>query len=207
MEDLKGYLRGLAIFALIIVLLILTSCTPDEDFETCTGGCETFMELPGTLDENGYYHIDLDFSGLYLPWFIIDVYATPATPDNRYNGISVIEAEFDSDTFWNLGDNVIFQVPLYNPFESYLTSSGYTLPATIQEISIDYFQGITLNIVQNTGIYFNETDNPELMHTRRVVGPFPPQIVGDTITIYSEIYWEAGNDSMFKELSAKFIIE
>ena len=192
----------------IILLLLFYSCSKEElNEEPCTGGCEVYMELPGILDENGYYHIDLDFTGLYLPWFIIDLYATPASPKNRYNGISVIEAEFDSDTFWNLGDNVIFQVPLYNPFESYSTSTGYTLPATFEEIGIDFFQGITLNIVQNSTIYFGNDRNSDKMHTRRVVGPFPPQIIGDTITIYSEIYWEAGNKSMFRELSAKFIVE
>lgn len=192
---------------LLAVLSFMFSCTSEDISTTCDGLCDVYMEIPGRLDSNGYYHVDLDFTGLYLPWFIIDVYATPSSLENRYNGISVIEAEFDSNTFWNLGDNVIYQVPLYNPFESYTTSSGYTLPATIEEVSIDFFQGITLNIVQNTTLYFNTTGNPDLMHTRRVVGPFPPQIVGDTITIYSEIYWEAGNDSMFKELSAKFIVE
>ena len=193
-------------FIILILLVLFASCSKDALPEACSGGCDARMELPGYLDSNGYYHVDLDFNGTYLPRFSIDVFATPILPEYQYNEISVVSAEFDSDTFWKLGENLIYKIAYYNPFSSNYTSSS-VLPSRIEELTLDIFAGQEINIVQNTEIYFKENKPSQELYTKRIVGPFPPQIVGDTITIFAEIYWEAGNQSKFQYLEEKFIVE
>ena len=193
-------------FIVLVLLILFASCSKDSLSETCSGGCDARMELPGYLDGNGYYHIDLDFTGEYLPRFNIDVFATPIVPEYQYNEVSVVSAEFDSDTFWKLGENLIYRVSYYNPFNSEYTSST-VVPSRVEELTLNLFTGQEVNVVQNTEIYFRENKPSAELFTKRIVGPFPPQIVGDTITIYAEIYWEAGNYSKFQYLEEKFIIE
>ena len=46
------------------------------------------------------------------------------------------------------------------------------------------------------------------MYGKRIVGPISPQILNDTINIYSEILWEAGSNYRVKDdLIAKIIIQ
>ena len=46
------------------------------------------------------------------------------------------------------------------------------------------------------------------MQSKRVLGPFIPQMIGDTITIAMKIQWDAGIYSQTKEdYLAKFIVE
>ena len=40
------------------------------------------------------------------------------------------------------------------------------------------------------------------------MGPIPPQLKGDTVTVYMEMFWDAGNASILKDhYREKFIIE
>ena len=53
---------------------------------------------------------------------------------------------------------------------------------------------------------FNENDNNYT--SRRVVGPFPPELVGDTISLYMKVMWEFDNTFIEKEgYMEKFIVE
>ena len=155
---------------LLVVLLLSVSCSKEDILSTCEGDCEAYMELPGYLDENGFYHIKLNWEQQYLPRFSIDVYATPTSPELRYNKVPVVSAEFTSDRVW-------------------------------------YFNGEELNVVQGTEIYFRETGEPNILYTKRIVGPFPEEIKGDTINIQSEVFWEAGSYSKLKYIYSKFIVE
>lgn len=198
---------NLYIVLVLTLVSFFTSCSKEDSIsEACPGGCTSRMKLPGYLDDNGFYHIDLDFTGTYLPRFSIDVFATPILPEYQYNEVSVVSAEFDSNTFWKLGENLTYKISYYNPFSSNYTSSS-ALPSRVEELTLDIFAGLEVNIVQNTEIYLSENKLFSELYTKRIVGPFPPQIVGDTITIFAEIYWEAGNQSKFQYLEEKFIIE
>ena len=62
--------------------VLFFSCTVDDlpSSPCIDGDCDAEMVLPGYLDENGYRHIDLDFTGEYLPWFQVDVFADKVLP-------------------------------------------------------------------------------------------------------------------------------
>lgn len=174
--------------------------------DTCPGGCDARMLFPVQADANGYYHIALDWTGDYLPWFYVDVEATPVDSLYKYNGDSVVEARFDSNTSWILGTNLVIQQPLYNPFFGNYTSSWNPIPASWTNVNLPQYAGTEVNIAQNTNLYFSEKNGT--LHTRRVLGPFPPTMVGDTITVYMKVYWEAGELSTSKDnFSQKFIVE
>lgn len=68
------------------------------------------------------------------------------------------------------------------------------------------FQNDYLPVVQGTNIYLSLQSSGR-MYGKRIVGPIPPEMVGDTITIYPQIMWDAGNAYQVKDFSLKFIIE
>lgn len=194
-------------FAWFLILLLSLSCeTEDPRPNPCISGvCDAKMFLPGEKDQNGYYHIKLNWNSDFMPYFFIQVVATEVIPEFRYNKVSVVSAKFDSDTFWTL-DGVTWREPLYNPFTSNRTSSGTWLPTEITELNIDFFKGIDINLAQGSEVYFHVKD--ELFYTKRSIGPIPPQLKGDTVTVYMDVFWDAGNYSVQrKDFFEKFIIE
>ena len=174
--------------------------------ETCPGGCDAQMIFPVKADANGYYHIDLNWDGEYLPWFYVDVEATEVDNEYKYNNNSVVEATFDSNTSWIIGSDLIIQQPIYNPFFGNYTSSWEPIPTEFVDVELPQYTGIELNIAQGTKLYFSKKNGK--LKTRRVLGPFPPAMKGDTITLYMKVYWEAGPLSFTKDdFSQKFIVE
>lgn len=155
----------------LFILILFASCTKDELFyPICADGdCNAQFYIDYPQDENGYYHIDLDFSKEYLPNFDIEVDASVTHPRWWYNDSPVIVAVFETDTYWEY---------------------GYDL----------------LPIVQSSKIYFNQY-NSTRAYSKRIVGPFPREMKGDTITIYPTIMWDAGNSYKKETFSLKFIIE
>lgn len=200
-------LRAICAAGFAFVFILTQACTPEPLDSPCiSGDCDARMIFPSPADENGYYHVQLDWTREYLPYFAVDVEASSISEEYRYNGVPVVEAEFDSDTEWRLGDNVVFTEPLYNPFTSNTTSAGNPLPVGTKTVNLSQFSGITLNIVQGTGLYFKEVDGK--LYTRRIVGPIPPAVIGDTITLYMKIFWDAGSKSIFKNhYKESFIVE
>jgi len=174
--------------------------------ETCPGGCDAQMIFPVEADANGYYHIDLNWDGEYLPWFYVDVEATEVDNEYKYNNNSVVEATFDSNTSWIIGSDLIIQQPIYNPFFGNYTSSWEPIPTEFVDVELPQYAGTELNIAQGTKLYFSKKNGK--LKTRRVLGPFPPAMKGDTITLYMKVYWEAGPLSFTKDdFSQKFIVE
>jgi hypothetical protein len=192
--------------AACLILLSTASCTVDPVApDTCPGGCDAQMLFPVQADTNGYYHIGLDWTGEYLPWFYVDIKATPTAPEYQYNGDSVVEARFDSNTSWVLGDDLVIQQPIYTPFGSY-TSNWLPIPTSWVDVKLPQYKGEEINIAQNTSLYFSEKNGS--LYSRRILGPFPPAMKGDTITVYMRVFWEAGEHSVLKDnFSQKFIVE
>ena len=152
------------------------------------------------------YHIDLNWDGEYLPWFYVDVEATEVDNEYKYNNNSVVEATFDSNTSWIIGSDLIIQQPIYNPFFGNYTSSWEPIPTEFVDVELPQYAGTELNIAQGTKLYFSKKNGK--LKTRRVLGPFPPAMKGDTITLYMKVYWEAGPLSFTKDdFSQKFIVE
>lgn len=197
---------GLALFAAAAAVI---SCSKDDTpfLDTCTtGDCNAQMIFPTNADSNGYYHIPLDWSRDYLPYFIVDVEADPIIEELRYNGISHVQARFDSDTSWKIGDTLVYSIPLFQPFFGLYTQDGNQLPETWIDVELSQFEGIEVNIAQNTAIQFKQQGSK--LVSRRVLGPFIPQMIGDTITVAMKVTWEAGNYTVTKEnFLQKFIVE
>lgn len=187
--------------------LLIYSCTPEPFLpSTCmSGDCNAYIEFYKQKDANGYYHIELDWTGEYLPYFFVDVYADKTDDYYRYNDMSVVTARFDSDTSWIIGDTLVIRQSYYNPFGN-TTQQGVPLPAGYTEVSLPQYIGTEVNIAQKSPIYFHE--NNQGFSTRRYLGPFIPQMIGDTITVYMKVNWDAGMQSVIKsDYLEKFIIE
>lgn len=185
---------------LFFLVMFIFSCSPEEDNLYLPLDPEATMVFPSEQDENGYYHVDLDWNQEYYPYFSVDVVA-----DKIEN--SIVSARFDTDTYWVLGDSIAFSIPLYSPYNGLENYQGTPIPVRDTIIYLNQFQGTILPIVQNdTRIYFNENDNNYT--SRRVVGPFPPELVGDTISLYMKVMWEFDNTFIEKEgYIEKFIVE
>ena len=205
---MEKLVRKIFIFAGMILFLSILGCQDPEvpSPQICISGeCDAKMLIPGELDENGYYHVKLNWNTDFMPYFSMDIVATEVIPEYRYNKISVVSAEFDSDTFWTL-DGVAWQEPLYNPFTSDVSSSGTWLPTEVTELTIDYFEGVDINIAQGTEVYFSKKN--DIFYTKRTIGPFPPDLKGDTVTVFMEVFWDAGNHSVLKnDFFTKIIVE
>ena len=50
-------------------------------------------------------------------------------------------------------------------------------------------------------------ENIKELYGKRIVGPFPPEMEGDTINIKAVIFWDAGINYLEKEISIDFIVE
>ena len=65
--------------------------------------------------------------------------------------------------------------------------------------------GLVVDVIQESSVYFSESgDN---LRSRRVVGPFPPEMIGDTVTVHMEVFWDAGMNSEILRYSEKFIVK
>jgi len=206
----RGNLRAFRAAATVGLLSFFISCTPDSTAPmVCeTGECDAYIESMYYKDENGYTHVDLDWNSEYLPYFTIDIHATRTVPQFYYNDQPVVSAEFDTDTYFVLGDSLAFVIPLYSPYLGLETYEGFPIPVRDTIVYLNQFAGTVLPIVQNdTRVYFSDDTNGEFT-TRRTVGPFPPTLEGDTISIYMKVLWDAGMESVLKEdYYEKYIIE
>lgn len=202
-----GQLRAFRAAAWPLVLFLALSCSKEDVLATCpTGDCNASIIFPQAADKNGYYHVRLDWNQEYYPYFSVDVEADPTSPEYYYNGDPVVTAQFDSDTAWVIGDTLVMKQAYYKPFTGEWTSTGGALPTHWKNLDLTQFKGTIVNIAQNTHIYFKKNGNK--MTSKRVLGPFPPHLKGDTITLYMEVMWDAGDNSVRKPyFLEKFIVE
>ena len=203
-------------FIFLLALLTLSCTKPDDVSSPClSGDCDARLILNYPQDENGYYHVDLDFDGEYYPRFNIYVEADDMHEEYQYNGMTVIEAKFDTDTYWNVDGDLNFSVPLYNPWLSLTTYNGTQIPVGSTDVTVSFLKGYVVPIVQrNTRIYLSDDcfggceERPGKLYGKRIVGPISPQILNDTISVYGRVLWEAGSKyEVNDELVAKIIIK
>ena len=156
---------------LVLMLAMFASCSKDDIPQICyDGSCDATLELPGNIDSNGYYHIDLEWNGEYYPRFSIDIYADATDPYWWYNETPVAQANFYTDTTIDVGYDII-------------------------------------PVVQSSRINLSSRDKSNTLYGKRIVGPFPPEMKGDTIDVKAVIFWDAGINYKEKEISIKFIVE
>lgn len=208
-------------YIIYILLFILLGCNENELHSPCVDGeCKIAINLFTFKDNKEYYHVFLNEKYSSYPIYIE---ASEIKPEFRYNNISVIEAWFDTDTYWKLDDSLMIKIPLYNSFMG-LKSSPYwnstPLPIGNKKIFLSQYKGMLVPIVQqNTRIYlskyeenmlgFNSEYKPQenFLWSKRIIGPIPISMKGDTINIYTKIIWEAGNNTVQKIKDIKIIFE
>jgi len=166
---------------LLIFAAIFVACSEDEIVPSLCldGDCDGKLYIPFPKDSNGYYHVDLDFNGEYLPRFDIYVEADDVDPYFFYNDIGVVQSAFESSSYWVLPNGV--EVDLVQNTTFYLNNSPHNTEYTPSILGRKW--------------------------GKRIVGPIPDEFIGDTITIRAEIYWDGGSKSKNQLFEEKFIIE
>ncbi len=169
-----GDVTNVSLFFLLLLLVsfMFTSCSKEEftAAPTCySGDCSASLVFSQKQDENGFYHVSLNWNGQYYPRFSILVDAATTNADYWYNGSPVVQATFDTDTTWE-------------------------------------FQNDELPIVQSDRILLSKYSEARVSG-KRILGPFPPEMKGDTIQIKATVWWEAGMETKGREIFAKFIVE
>ncbi len=210
---------------LLLFLFIFFSCIQEqvEPSNPCiTGDCGVKLVVSeGTTDSNGYTHFILS-NGEYT-YFNAYVEASKIKERYQYNGVSVIEAYFDTDTYWILSDSLAVRIPLYKGFGG-LRSSPYWSSTKLsigdKLVYLSQYAGFIVPVVQNTRIYLQEYKEDPGGYTseykpeedyywgKRIVGPIPKGMKGDTIQLFTKIFWEAGSSSVEKnDIVTKIILE
>jgi len=201
----KGYVW------LIALLLVFTSCEKHNiDPYPFENGKRSKLVMNYPKDARGYYLVPLDTTR-NSNRFNIYTETSKLIPFYHYNGISVIETRFDSDSYWVLGTisgDLAVTIPLYSPFTSLYSSPYFStpLPVDTTTVILSQYRNSIVPIVQLTGIYLKEyfagnmyqpadEYQPEqgMYWGKRIIGPIPKYFLGDTITVYSKTFWEAGN--------------
>jgi hypothetical protein len=156
-------------------------------------------------DARGYFHYKFDRTKSFN-YTSVYAEATPITNERYlYNGVSVVESEFDTDTYW-VFDTLTVTIPLYNPFRSLYSSPYFNTPLSVgtKTVTLSQYRNTIVPLIATSSTYFKNYDarmdeykpSGNNMWTKQLIGPIPAQYRGDTIKIYVKTYWECGNYSI-----------
>ena len=165
-------------------------------------------------DSNGYHNVIPEWFSETSGRFNLHVESSPTIGRCQYNAVTVVSSRFDSDTFWEVESGLSFTFGLYNPFESLYTQQGNIIKVRDTTVTLSYFQGEIIPIVQETSVYHDVKDkmecygwdNPKsgptpretgncILYSKRIVGPLIREMIGDTLKIYSETFFDCGMNS------------
>ena len=201
----------------------LNGCPDIEVSSICYGdeGCWVRLYTDYEMDQNGYYKIPVVNNGR----FNVHIESSAVKQDCQYNGVSVISSSFDSNTFYEIESGISFTMPLYSPFYSLFSQSGNPIKVKDTVVTLDYFQGTIQEVVQSTRVYHDVKDKQEcfgwndpysgptpsvtgdcIMYSKRIVGPIPNLLKGDTIKIFSRTNFDCGNRIKYLKDSLSVII-
>lgn len=204
-------------YLILLLFVLFTSCVKDSVYtdvvekDISPFGDKKEGEFKITTrtrsrDVNGYYHYKFNTSLKYNYTDIVAEASQIVNPYYTYNGSSVVEASFDGNAFFILGDSLVVTIPMYNPFNSLSSSPYFTNPISVNNrtVVLSQFKGFIVPVVPSTKIYFKQYD-PRMdeykptgtnLWTKRVIGPIPKYMIGDTITIYGKASWDCGSYSI-----------
>lgn len=177
-------------------------------------------------DSNGYHNVTPEWFSETSGRFNLHVESSPTIGRCQYNAVTVVSSRFDSDTFWEVESGLSFTFGLYNPFESLYTQQGNIIKVRDTTVTLSYFQGEIIPIVQETSVYHDVKDkmecygwdNPKsgttpietgncVLYSKRIIGPLIKEMIGDTIKIYSKTYFDCGEDFKIIKDSLNVIIK
>ena len=192
----------------LLSALVLFGCEKELQYPSpFTNGIEgqTKLTMNAPKDARGYYHFQFDNTKSFN-YTSVYAEATPVTnPRYLYNGVSVIESRFDTDTYW-LFDTLTVTIPLYSPFTSLYSSPYFRTPLPVgnRTVTLSQFANTMVPLVENYRTYFKKYDSRmdeyrpqgDMMWTKQLIGPIPASYKGDTIKVYVKVFWETGNYSI-----------
>jgi len=184
------------------------SITTTQSVESLSLSYKLVLNYP--KDASGRYEVPLLDTGYTRFNVFVEANQLPAKYEN--GGTSVISSQFYSGSYWIMGDNLSFSIPLYNPFTSLYSNKYYNTPLPVgsKTIVLSQFSGTIVPIVQDTKVYLKEYRSSSIGYpgdeyapsnstnnywSKRIIGPVPYYMKGKTATIYSKIFWDAGNYS------------
>ena len=213
---------------LFLFLILLSSCSKDNnENRICPDGdCWVRLYTDFEEDSNGYHLVTPEWFSETSGRFNLHIESSPTIGRCQYNGVTVVSSRFDSDTFWEVESGLSFTFGLYNPFESLYTQQGSIIKVRDTVVTLNYFQGEIIPVVQETSVNhdvkdkmecygwdnpksgptFSETGNC-ILYSKRIVGPLIRKMIGDTLKIYSETYFDCGMNSESVRDSISVIIK
>ena len=202
-----------------IEAIILPIICPDNE-------CWVKLYTDFESDLNGYYHVKPQWYTESSGRFNIHIESSPTTSVCQYAGVPVVKSNFDSDTFWEVESGLSFTFGLYNPFESLYTQQGNIIKIRDTTVTLNYFQGEIIPVVQTTSIYHDVKDKMEcygwdnpnsgptfyetgncILYSKRIIGPLITEMIGDTIKIFSKTTFDCGENSVIIKDSINVIID
>ena len=213
---------------LAFILLVLSSCSKDNiETSICPeGDCWVRLYTDFEVDSNGYHLVTPQWFTETAGRFNVHIESSPTVGRCQYNAVTVVSTRFDCDTYWEVESGLSFTFGLYNPFESLYTQQGNIIKVRDTTVTLNYFQGEIIPVVQETSIYHDVKDkmacygwdNPKsgntplvtgncALYSKRIVGPLIREMIGDTLKIYSETFFDCGMNSESLRDSISVIIK
>ena len=207
---------------LLIVSLLVFSCTPDEvEPNVCLNGncgAEFWIDTlghPGTYqDAQGVWHI----KHANLDYFTVKGKINELDPHYVINGVPLVSTGFDSNFFYTLG-NVIWTYPVYSYLGLWSSNQmntpipvgtqTYTFPQLIGQTSIMNLTGYTIQ--KNPNVNVNHPAYKTYFATYSSYTYRPQQSMaffddfeGMTASIYIEVTLGENKETIKKELKISF---
>lgn len=200
MQDLKGYLKGLLLYTIVILLLIITSCQKEDlgSSPCINGNCYTELypdpvSQPNAFkDDNGYWH--LQYEGAKYASIIVKYALT-----KQMNAANQpwIKTEYTTDTWLVAKDGYRMWSSRYNPLGSdYTQNFQMAIADTMVVVTIPKSEVQEMNNM--SGQYYRDCYNPScglgpkpkiqpgLSHrSKALLTYFPEQaLVHDTVQVF-----------------------
>ena len=213
---------------LLLFIILLSSCSKDNNENSICpdGDCWVRLYTDFEEDSNGYHLVTPEWFSETSGRFNLHIESSPTIVRCQYNGVTVVSSRFDSDTFWEVESGLSFTFGLYNPFESLYTQQGNIIKVRDTTVTLNYFQGEIIPVVQETSVNHDVKnkmecfgwDNPYsgttpletgncILYSKRIVGSLIREMIGDTLKIYSETFFDCGMNSESVRDSISVIIE
>ena len=154
----------------------------------CEGDCWVKLYSEVEPDTNGFYHIERNFENDNPIRFNVNIESNEMRKDLRYNGVNNIVSNFSSKYNYTI-NNIVFTIPLYNPFQSLSTYNGM-IKVKDTLITIDYFKGEKYPLVQPTKIYHSKKKKGKWLYSKKII-PLFKEMVNDTLVVYSSTSFDS----------------
>ena len=213
---------------LLLLIILLSSCSKDNNENSICPDGECWVRLYTDFEEdsNGYHLVTPEWFSETSGRFNLHIESSPTIGRCQYNGVTVVSSRFDSNTFWEVESGLSFTFALYNPFESLYTQQGNIIKVRDTTVTLNYFQGEIIPVVQETSVNHDVKDkmecygwdNPKsgptpretgncVLYSKRIIGPLIREMIGDTLKIYSETFFDCGMNSESVRDSISVIIK